>query len=179
MRELFSRGGEDYLIADNPGSRRGSREEREKLSFSKSRSELERADIALLVVDGAEGPSRQDARLIQLCSAQRKPVILILNKRDLLMRQSAAERERKTGRPAKGLSFFPRSAQNLSERQNRQPQRQIVSADRLCQKQNGAENPNPRAEQLFFPLHKKSPGPCFRRKRCEVLLYRPDKQKAP
>ena len=107
VREFFSRSDGNYLISDNPGSRRGDREEREKLSFSKSRSELKKADIALLVVDSSEGPSRQDTRLVQLCLEKKKPIILILNKRDLLAKQSAEERALKKAELKRAFHFFP------------------------------------------------------------------------
>ena len=95
VTEFFSYNKLDYSISDNPGSRRGNREEREKISFAKSRSELETADIVLLVLDASLGPSRQDARLVQLCLEHHKPVLLVANKVDLLKKLPIEEREKK------------------------------------------------------------------------------------
>ena len=95
VTEIFSKGEDTYTISDNPGSRKGKREEREKLSFAKSRSEIENSDMVLLVIDGVIGPSRQDTRLIKLCLEKHKPVIAVINKMDLLKSLDKEDREQK------------------------------------------------------------------------------------
>ena len=41
-------------------------------------------DLVLLLIDAKSGPSRQDARLLELCAAEHKAVILVVNKWDLM-----------------------------------------------------------------------------------------------
>ena len=86
VTEFFSYNKKDYAISDNPGARRGNREEREKISFAKSRSELKKADIVLLVLDASLGSSRQEARLVRLCLDKHKPVLLVVNKNGFVKR---------------------------------------------------------------------------------------------
>ena len=107
VTEFFSRGKNNYSLADNPGSRRGNRAEREKISFAKSRSELKTADIALLVLPANEGPSRQDARLIQLCLEKSKPILLVVNKMDLLKNLSPEEKQNKQEEIKRIFHFYP------------------------------------------------------------------------
>ena len=107
VTEFFSKDEKEYSISDNPGSRRGDREEREKLSFSKSRTELNKSDIALLVVDGTIGAGRQDARLVKLCLEKRKPIILVINKMDLVRTLDEGERERKKEELKRTFHFYP------------------------------------------------------------------------
>jgi len=107
VTEFFSYNQKDYLIADNPGSRRGNREEREKISFAKSCSELERADIVLLVLDASSGPSRQEARLVQLCLNKHKPVLLVVNKMDLLKNLPKEEKRQKQEKICRTFHFYP------------------------------------------------------------------------
>ncbi len=95
VTEFFSKNKEEYSISDNPGSRRGNREEREKISFSKSLSAIDKSDIVLLVIDGTVGASRQDTRFVQLCLEKRKPVILVVNKMDLVKKRDPQERKQK------------------------------------------------------------------------------------
>ena len=95
VTDFFSYNKMDYSVSDNPGSRRGNRKEREKISFAKSRSELEKADIALLVLDASLGPSRQEARLVQLCLDKHKAVLLVVNKMDLLKNLSFEKKKSK------------------------------------------------------------------------------------
>jgi len=84
VTESFSHNDSDYSLSDNPGSRRGSRAKREKISFAKSLTELEKSDIVLLVLDVLLKPGRQETRLVQSCLEKHKPVLLVLNKMDLL-----------------------------------------------------------------------------------------------
>lgn len=107
VTEFFSYNKMDYSISDNPGSRRGNREERERISFAKSRSELEKTDIVLLVLDASLGPSRQEARLVQLCLDKHKPVLLVVNKMDLLKKISTEEREKKQEEIKQTFHFYP------------------------------------------------------------------------
>lgn len=107
VTDFFSHNEMDYSISDNPGSRRGKREEREKISFAKSRSELDNADIALLVLDAVIGPVRQDSRLIQLCLEKHKPIVLVVNKMDLLKNLSSEEKKQKQEDIKRVFHFYP------------------------------------------------------------------------
>lgn len=107
VTEFFSYNKTDYSISDNPGSRRGNREKKEKISFTKSRSELKTADIVILVMDVQSGPSRQDARLVQMCLEKCKPVILAVNKMDLLKTLSTEEKKKKQNEIKKTFHFYP------------------------------------------------------------------------
>ena len=106
VTECFSYNQKDYLISDNPGSRRGNREEKEKISFAKSRSELERANIVLLVLDAVVGPSRQEARLVQLCLGKHKPVLLVVNKTDLLKNLPKEEKKQRREEIQRMFHFY-------------------------------------------------------------------------
>ena len=82
----FSYGGRDYVLVDTAGIRRKSRVEgaTEKLSVSLALGQIDRAHVVVLVVDGSEGASEQDARLAGLIEASGRAVVIALNKVDLL-----------------------------------------------------------------------------------------------
>ena len=107
VRQFFSHGSESYAILDNPGSRRGHREERERLSYSKSQSQIEQAHIVLVIIDSLSGPGRQDTRLVRFCLKKLKPVILIANKWDLLQKQGVEERKALRDRIKEVFHFCP------------------------------------------------------------------------
>ncbi|MDE0092841.1 MAG: ribosome biogenesis GTPase Der [Oligoflexia bacterium] len=107
VTEVFSYNEEHYMISDNPGSRRGNREEREKISYAKSRSELETADIVLLVLDVLLQPGRQETRLVQTCLEEHKPVILIVNKMDLLKKYPSDEKKEIQQKIKEIFHFYP------------------------------------------------------------------------
>jgi GTP-binding protein len=81
-----TRDGTNYLLIDTAGIRRKSR-----ITFSVERHSvlravrsMERADIALLIIDAEEGPTHQDARLAELISDKGRACIILLNKWDLV-----------------------------------------------------------------------------------------------
>src|SRR5208282_3138256 len=61
----------------------------EKLSVIMARKHLEQADVALMVLDGAEGVTSQDAAIAHDAAVSGRSVILVLNKWDLAI--AAAE----------------------------------------------------------------------------------------
>ena len=107
VTESFSHNKKSYAISDNPGSRRGNREEREKISYAKSRSEIKNADIVLLVLDVLLKPGRQETRLAQTCLEEHKPVILVVNKVDLIKNCSSDEKKEIQREIKKTFHFYP------------------------------------------------------------------------
>jgi len=75
-----------YLLIDTAGIRRKSRItfSVEKHSVFRAVRAMERADIALLMIDAEEGPTHQDARLARLIADKGRGCIVLLNKWDLV-----------------------------------------------------------------------------------------------
>ncbi len=71
---------------DTAGLRRKARidEETEYYSLVRSLAAIDRADVALLVLDAAEGVTHQEQRLAERVDAAGSPVVILLNKWDLL-----------------------------------------------------------------------------------------------
>jgi len=65
----------------------------EKFSVLRSLRALERADVALLLIDASEGLTAQDTHIAGEIHAQTKGVIVVVNKWDLAQEQRRAERE--------------------------------------------------------------------------------------
>jgi GTP-binding protein len=91
---------------DTAGMRRRSRidEDTEYYSVVRALSAVDKADVALLVLDGSEGVTHQDQRLAERVDAAGCPIVVVLNKWDITeteqKHQVAAQLERK-------LSFLP------------------------------------------------------------------------
>lgn len=88
---FINRDGKNYLLIDTAGIRRKS-----KITFSVERHSvfrairsMERADIALLMIDAQEGPTHQDARLAELISDKGRACVVLLNKWDLVPKEAA------------------------------------------------------------------------------------------
>jgi GTPase len=78
--------GRSYILVDTAGLRRKGRTEGalDKLSAVMARRSLERADLALVVLDGDEGVTTQDARIAGYAEAAGRAVVLVVNKWDLV-----------------------------------------------------------------------------------------------
>ncbi|HEY6541786.1 MAG TPA: ribosome biogenesis GTPase Der, partial [Ktedonobacteraceae bacterium] len=93
----------------------------EKFSVLRSERAIERADVAILVVDASEGLAAQDTHIAGLIQNMSKGVIVVVNKWDLAQEQRRAAREGREPDPndeietaeayrriiAEGLKFIP------------------------------------------------------------------------
>jgi GTP-binding protein len=101
----ITRDGNVYRFVDTAGIRRKGKTNlvAEKLSVVMARRGLERADVALLVVDGEQGVTQGDAQIASYAEESGRSVIIVMNKWDLATEaaRKASEREAAT---AKGKS---------------------------------------------------------------------------
>jgi GTP-binding protein len=79
-------GGRPYVLVDTAGLRRKGRTvgALDKLAAVMARRSLERADLALVVLDGSEGITAQDARIAGYAEAAGRAIVLVVNKWDLV-----------------------------------------------------------------------------------------------
>jgi GTP-binding protein len=80
-------------FVDTAGMRRKSKidEGTEYYSFVRALQAVDRADVALLVIDGTEGVTHQDQRLAERIDAAGCPIIVLLNKWELLDAEQRAD----------------------------------------------------------------------------------------
>lgn len=85
----FVYNGKQYTLVDTAGLRKSARREDhlEIISAFKSQEAIRRADIVLLMVDGTQGPTDQDAKIMQAILEDHKGVIVVANKSDLGTRE--------------------------------------------------------------------------------------------
>jgi len=98
---VVERSGHRYRFLDTAGIRRKGKTKliAEKLSVIIARQHLERADIALLVVDASVGVTSHDATIASYAEQSGRSVIIVMNKFDLAL-QAAREKaatEKKNG----------------------------------------------------------------------------------
>ncbi|MEW6726366.1 MAG: ribosome biogenesis GTPase Der [Bacillota bacterium] len=87
---FLERDGRRYVFIDTAGIRRRSRisEPVERYSVMRSQRALERADIAVLVIDAVEGVTAQDKRIAGLAEEAGRGTIIAVNKWDLVPKDS-------------------------------------------------------------------------------------------
>ena len=83
--------GKKYLFIDTAGVRRKARIKYslEKFMVVKSFISIDRSDIVLIVIDATELITDQDKRLINMALEKGKPIILLLNKWDLIEKNNS------------------------------------------------------------------------------------------
>jgi GTP-binding protein len=88
----IERGDRSYLLVDTAGIRRRGRVQAvvETLSVARSRSSIERADVVALVLDAVSGIVAQDAHVAGYAHDALKPVVLVINKWDLVEHREEA-----------------------------------------------------------------------------------------
>lgn len=97
-----------YVLIDTAGLRRSPhQEDLEIISTFKTRDAIRRADIIMLVVDANEGPTSQDAKILQQILEAHRAVVLVANKVDLAEENIPAFRSWFKQRVAEVMHFFP------------------------------------------------------------------------
>ncbi len=93
----FTRDGRKYVFIDTAGLRRkGKVSQRvEKYSAIRALKGLERCDVALILIDGFEGVTEQDARISELGEENGRAMILVVNKWDLVQKETNTMQEYK------------------------------------------------------------------------------------
>ncbi len=112
----FSYGSREYLLIDTAGIRRKSRvkEKIDTFSMIKAIKSLDRCHVAVLLLDGAEGVSDQDARICGYAFEKGRGLVLCVNKWDLI-KGDARKRDLLKKGIQRQLKFIPFAPQiNLS-----------------------------------------------------------------
>jgi GTP-binding protein len=101
----FRFGGREYVLVDTAGLRRRRSIDTltEHVAAKMSRDQLERCDVAALVIDAREGATAEDARLASLIEDSGRAALLVLNKKDLVSR---AEIDKRVAASREQLSFM-------------------------------------------------------------------------
>lgn len=102
--------GRSYRLVDTAGIRRKGKTKliAEKLSVVMARKHLEQADVALVVIDAAQGVTSNDATIASYAQQSGRATIVVMNKWDLALQlaaekdKAATETQRHRGKDSKG-----------------------------------------------------------------------------
>ena len=100
--------GKEYVFIDTAGLRRKNKikEELERYMIIRAVSAVERADIAVLVIDAKEGVTEQDAKIAGIAHERGKAIIVAVNKWDAVEKDNHTMKKF-TGKVREVLSFMP------------------------------------------------------------------------
>ena len=93
----FEKDGTNYVIIDTAGIRRKSKiyDSVEKFSVMRSLAALEKSDVAIIMIDAAEGVSEQDAKIAGFAHEAGKGVVIAVNKWDSIEKETKTMSEYK------------------------------------------------------------------------------------
>lgn len=99
--------GQEYVFIDTAGIRRKSKikEEIERYSIIRAVTAVERADVVILMIDGVEGVTEQDAKIAGIAHERGKGIIIAVNKWDIVEKDDKTI-YRQTERIRQVLSFM-------------------------------------------------------------------------
>ena len=91
----FERDGDRYMLIDTAGIRRKSKvtEDIERYSVIRAVAAIERSDVALLMIDAAEGITEQDKKIAGVAHEAGKGIIVVVNKWDLIAKETNTMRD--------------------------------------------------------------------------------------
>lgn len=91
----FRYNGENYILVDTAGMRRRKKVElaTEKYSVVRSLHAIDRSDVVLMVIDGSQGLTDQDKRIVGYAHEQGKGIVLVVNKWDLVEKDHKTQKE--------------------------------------------------------------------------------------
>jgi GTP-binding protein len=161
---------------DTAGMRRRSRvdEATEYYSLVRALQAVDRADVALLVIDATEGVTAQDQRLAERVDAAGCPIVVLLNKWELLDADDRASSLRQLGRKlhfagdvivlkisaitGKGVHrLLPALAEAIDAYHTRVPTRQVNEVIRAAQ----ASQPAPHGARVLYATQGAADPPTF------------------
>jgi GTP-binding protein len=108
---LIRRNKKTYCLIDTAGIRKLSRtrDKREKAGIIKAKKDIKQADVVCLILDALEFPTRQDTAIAHQAHESGKPLLIALNKWDLIEKeiQSFKESQRRIFAKLDFVSYAP------------------------------------------------------------------------
>jgi len=156
--------GRRYVLVDTAGIRRRARieEPTEKISVSMALGQIERADVAILVVDATEGPAEQDAKIAGAIEEAGRAVVIAVNKDDLLGTR-AREAEKKLREDLRDvLPFVSFAPIRFVSAKTGHGVTDLVDAAQAAYDEHGRRIPTAELNRFFAEVCETHPPPTFR-----------------
>jgi len=159
----------DYLLIDTAGLKKKRRVLENILFYSNLRTikSIDRADVVLYLVDIVEGLSRQDVAILSDAAAQRKGIVLLFNKWDLIQKDhKTLEEYRKEYNERLGLlRYIPQLYISVLEKQRLYKALDLATQVYVERKKKIATSV---LNNFFLPLIKKNTPPAVKGREIKI-----------
>jgi GTPase len=177
----FDYNDQKYTLIDTAGLRRQSKREDgiEYLSAVKSYDAIRRSDIMLLVVDAQEGPSKQDAKIIEHLIENHKAVILVFNKSDLARKDVENYRQVLKEKLQRELHFFDDIRFAFTSAVTGQGVRDLFQLIEKTWNDLNIKIPTSKLNQFFTDVIRQAPAPVFHTRDVKFYYLTQTQQRPP
>ncbi len=167
--ELIELGGRTWRFIDTAGIRRRHRENQGADFYAtlRTRSALERAEVAVVLVDAGQPLAEQDLRIISMVIDSGRALVIAYNKWDLLDEERRHYLEREIDRQLHNARWAPRV--NISARTGRHVEKLVPAIDAALEGW-GTRVPTSKLNQFFADLVNSHPHPVRGGKQPRVLF---------
>ena len=167
--ELIELGGRTWRFIDTAGIRRRYRENQGADFYAtlRTRSALERAEVAVVLIDVTEPLAEQDLRIVSMVIESGRALVLAYNKWDLLDDERRRYLEREIDRQLHNARWAPRV--NISARTGRHVEK-LVPAIETALEGWGTRVPTSKLNQFFADLVNSHPHPVRGGKQPKILF---------
>ena len=164
----FEVAGKRYILVDTAGIRRKARidEPTEKIAVSMALGQLERTDVAILVIDAEAGPVEQDARIAGAIEDAGRAAVIALNKSDLVGEDARKRLVKAIGETMPFLAFAP---VRFSSAKTGAGVVDLIAAAAGAWDEHGKRIPTGELNRFFQEVCETHPPPTFRSK--PVRIY--------
>jgi GTP-binding protein len=167
--ELIELGGKTWRFIDTAGIRRRHRENQGADFYAtlRTRSALERAEVAVVLIDTTEPLAEQDLRIVSMVIESGRSLVIAYNKWDLLDEERRHYLEREIDRQLHNARWAPRV--NISARTGRHMEK-LVPAIETALEGWGTRVPTSKLNQFFADLVNAHPHPVRGGKQPKILF---------
>jgi GTP-binding protein len=167
--ELIELGGREWRFIDTAGIRRRHRENQGADFYAtlRTQSALERAEVAVVLIDASEPLAEQDLRIVSMVIESGRALVIAYNKWDLLDEERRHYLEREIDRQLHNARWAPRV--NISARTGRHVEKMVPALDTALEGW-GTRVPTSKLNQFFTDLVAAHPHPVRGGKQPRVLF---------
>jgi GTP-binding protein len=177
----FVHDGKKYILVDTAGLRKTARQEEdiEIIASFKTREAIRLADLLLLVIDGTEGPTDQDAKILEKILEAHKMVIVVANKSDLAQQQIDKFRDLFKDRTEDVFHFYQDLPIVFTSAVTGKGLNDLLTRLDWAQEKMNMRIPTSELNDFFFSAIRQAPAPVFGNNNVKFYYVTQTRQKPP
>jgi GTP-binding protein len=161
--------GQEFLFVDTAGLRKKSKvsEDIEFYSVMRSIRAIESADVCILMLDATDGIEQQDLNILRLVEKNKKGLVLVVNKWDLIDKQTNTHLEYQEALLSRTAPFtdIPIVFTSVAEKQR---VLKVLEAAGKVYENRSKRIPTARLNEFILPLIERNPPPMAKGKRIKI-----------